>query len=73
LGARLPTRLWRSGPSDNEIWRISLPVDLAPGQYQVFTGLYRKSDLERVAVRDSAGALYADARVPVGSLTIENS
>lgn len=73
LGARLPTRLWRSGLSDNEIWRISLPVDLAPGQYQVFTGLYRKSDLERVAVRDSAGALYADARVPVGSLTIENS
>ncbi len=73
LGARLPTRLWRSGLSDNEIWRISLPVDLAPGQYQVFTGLYRKSDLERVAVRDSAGALYADARVPVGRLTIENS
>ena len=73
LGVRLPTRLWRSGLSDNEIWRISLPVDLAPGQYQVFTGLYRKSDLERVAVRDSAGALYADARVPVSSLTIENS
>ena len=73
LGARLPTRLWRSGLSDKEIWRIPLPVDLAPGQYQVFTGIYRRNDLERVPVRDSAGALYADARVPVGSLTIANS
>ena len=73
LGARLPTRLWRSGLADGELWTILLPANLAPGLYHVFTGLYRLSDLERMAVSDSDGALYADARVPVGSLTIERS
>ena len=73
LGARLPTRLWYSGLADAETWEIPLPADLAPGQYVVFTGLYRASDLERLEASYAAGGQFLDARVPLGSLTIERA
>ncbi len=71
LGARLPTRLWYSGLRDSEIWQVPLPADLAPGQYEVFTGLYRQSDFERIPASDADGAPYVDARVPLSSLIIQ--
>ncbi len=71
LGARLPTRLWYSGLADSETWQVPLPADLAPGRYEVFSGLYRARDKERVAVRDPAGDYFPDARVPLGSLVVE--
>jgi len=71
LGARLPTRLWYAGLTENETWDLPLPSDLATGQYRVFTGLYRLSDKERIPVSDVNGAPFADARVPLGSLMIE--
>ena len=71
LGPRLPTRLWYNGLSDRETWQVPLPADLAPGQYKVFTGLYRQSDLERAPARDDDGMPFLDGRVPLGSLTIE--
>ena len=71
LGPRLPTRLWYAGLADSETWEAPLPADLAPGRYQVFTGLYRTRDRERIPVSDSLGNPVRDARVPLGSLTIE--
>ena len=71
LGPRLPTRLWYNGLIDSETWQVPLPADLAPGQYDVFTGLYRQSDLERAPARDADGKPFLDGRVPLGSLTIE--
>ncbi len=71
LGARLPTRLWYSGLADTETWAIPLPAELAPGRYLVWTGLYRASDLERLAAADAAGAPYPDARAPLGAIVIE--
>ena len=73
LGARLPTRLWYSGLADAENWQVPLPADLAPGRYKVFTGLYRASDLERLAASDAEGTSFADAVVPLGILTIERT
>jgi len=73
LGPRLPTRLWYSGLSEREIWEVPLPADLAPGQYRALTGLYRLSDKERIPASDVNGRLFADARVPLGSLTIEGA
>ncbi|MCY4020899.1 MAG: hypothetical protein OXG39_15910 [Chloroflexi bacterium] len=70
LGARLPTRLWYRDLSDSETWRVPLPADLAPGLYQVFTGLYRTRDQERVSASDSDGRPFVDARVPLGNLII---
>ena len=71
LGARLPTRLWYRGLADSETWQVPLPADLAPGRYDVFSGLYRARDKERIPVRDAAGDYFLDARVPLGSLVIE--
>ncbi len=71
LGARLPTRLWYSGLADSETWNVPLPADLVPGLYQAFTGLYRQRDLARVPAKNVNGEQFADARVPLGSLTIE--
>ena len=71
LGPRLPTRLWYNGLIDSETWQVPLPADLVRGQYNVFTGLYRQSDLERMPARDADGMSFLDGRVPLGSLTIE--
>ncbi len=71
LGARLPTRLWYPGLSDSETWRVPLPADLAPGQYSVFTGIYRARDGERIPATDVDGTPFVDARVPLGNLFIE--
>ena len=71
LGARLPTRLWYSGLADSEVWSVPLPADLAPGRYDVFTGLYRARDGERVPATDAEGAPWLDNRVAIGSLTVE--
>ena len=71
LGPRLPTRLWYSGFADSEIWQVPLPDDLAPGRYNVFTGLYRTRDLERLSVEDVDGAPYIDALVPLGAITMK--
>ena len=71
LGARLPARLWYSGLADRETWLVPLPAELEPGQYAVFTGLYRRSDGERLPASDDRGKPYVDARAPLGRVTIE--
>ncbi len=55
LGENLPTRLWYAGLRDEATWQVTLSDDMAPGRYEVFTGLYRASDLARVPVTDAAG------------------
>ena len=70
LGERLPTRLWYEGLRDTEAWQITLPADLASGNYAIYTGLYRLSDLARLPVHDSDDMPLPDARVPLGFLTI---
>ena len=71
LGDRLPTRLWYKGLADSEVWQAPLPADLAPGRYEVFTGLYRTRDLERVPASDADGVAWLDGRVSLGILLIE--
>ena len=70
LGSRLPTRLWYSGLSDSEIWKVPLPTDLAARSYTVYTGLYRMRDKERVIARGANGAPFLDARVPLGNMLV---
>lgn len=71
LGPRLPTRLWYAGLAETEVWEIPLPVDFAPGRYDVYTGLYRASDLERLPASAIDGTAFADGRVKLGSLIVE--
>ena len=72
LGPRLPTRLWYKGLADSETWRVPLPADLAPGDYAVYTGLYRVADQARSRAVDDAGQSWRDARVLLGSIRIES-
>ena len=71
LGERLPTRLWYEDLADHEAWQVPLPADLAPGRYDVFTGIYRARDRERVPASSADGNAFLDARVPLGNLVIE--
>ena len=71
LGARLPTRLWYSGMVDAETWAAPLPADLTPGTYDLYTGLYRLSDNERLPVSSADGRRFPDARVPIGVVAVE--
>ena len=71
LGRRLPTRLWYSGLEDRETWQVPIPADLAPGSYNIFTGLYRARDNVRVPVSDAEGRPWVDARVSLGILTLD--
>ncbi len=73
LGARLPTRLWYAGLVDSVTWEVPLPADLAAGRYAVLTGLYRKSDRERLPAKDADGTPYVDARVPLGFMVIDGA
>ena len=70
LGERLPTRLWYAGLADSERWEIPLLADLAPGRYDVFTGLYRLRGVERLPAADASGRPYLHDRVPVGSIVV---
>lgn len=72
LGARLPTRLWYTGLADQETWQFTLPADLPPGRYRLYTGLYRLSDMMRMTVVDDLGDPLPDARLPLGSIEIKS-
>ena len=71
LGARLPTRLWQAGLADSESWHVPVPADIAPGQYQAYTGLYRFSDMQRLPASDADGQRWLEARAPLGSIVLE--
>ena len=72
LGARLPTRLWYAGLADQETWQFTLPADLPAGRYQLYTGLYRLSDLARMTVYDVFGESLPEARLPLGFIQIQD-
>ena len=71
LGLRLPTRLWYVGLQASEAWRFTLPADLQPGRYAIYSGLYRLSDMQRLSVTLADGTQPADARIPLGTILIE--
>ena len=72
LGLRLPTRLWYAGLQDPaRCGSFTLPADLQPGRYSIYSGLYRLSDLQRLGVTLADGAQPADARIPLGTILIE--
>ena len=73
LGERLPTRLWYARMLDRETWQVDLPLDLAAGIYEIYTGLYRASDRERLPAFGQAGSRWLDDRVPLGEIRIEQS
>lgn len=72
LGPRLPTRLWYAGLRDGEQWAFTVPADLAAGRYDVYTGLYRLTDMQRLELTLADGRRPEERRIPLGSIVIGN-
>lgn len=71
LGNRLPMRLWYAGMLDTETWLLTVPDDVPPGEYAVYSGLYSLRDMQRLSTKDADGIAFADARAPLGSVRID--
>ena len=71
LGRRLPTRLWYAAMQDSETWQVVAPLDAAPGEYDVYTGLYRPQDISRLPAYDADGNEYVHARAHLGTIYVE--
>ena len=50
---------------------FTLPADLQPGRYSIYSGLYRLSDMQRLGVTLADGTQPVDARIPLGIILIE--
>ncbi len=52
----VPTSIWPAGGVIQEVTWLSLPPDLPPGRYNIYVGLYRPDNLERLPLRhDTSG------------------
>ncbi len=51
-------------------WEISLPADLAPGIYEVYTGLYTVEGIVRQPVADAQGQPVPDYSIHLGTIRI---
>lgn len=71
-GARFPTGAWRAGDRILGEFEIALDGGLAPGRYELWTGLYRSESQgeERLAVVES-GQPVEDNRVLLGTVDVK--
>jgi hypothetical protein len=72
-GARFPTRYWRSDDRIVSEFPLALPVELAPGVYDVWLGLYETASggARRLPVTDAAGLPSGDGEVRIGEIRVE--
>ena len=56
-GVYLPSTLWRSGDVIADRFHLTLPADLAPGEYTLLAGFYDPATGERIAEPLAVGAL----------------
>ena len=56
------TTLWREGDTLLDVYDLTLPADLPPGEYRLITGLYDLATLQRLPVQlDGSGAGPGDS------------
>ncbi len=70
LGSIFPTSLWPVGETIRETSDLPLPPDLAPGEYELWAGLYLLETGERLPVTHDASGENA---VMLGRLQVANS
>jgi hypothetical protein len=69
LGSLYPTTLWPVGETIREMNEdLSLPVDLPPGDYELWVGLYLLETGERLPVQNDTSGENA---VKLGALRVE--
>ncbi len=69
FGGRFPTSDWPAGHALRDEWQVSLPPELAPGDYQLVFGLYDAQTLERLPLQ-VAGEALQDGLLPLGRLQV---
>ncbi len=69
FGGRFPAPDWPVGHTLRDHWRITLPAQLAPGEYRLVYGLYDTQTQERLALQ-LAGRPVADGLLPLGTLKV---
>jgi hypothetical protein len=69
LGA-CPTDSWVAGEYLRDVYRIVLPAQLPPGEYQLEIGMYDPTTVRRLPVLDSSGSPLPDDRLLFGDLRI---
>jgi len=68
FGGRFPTKDWPAGLNVVDEWTLALPEDMDAGTYDVYTGLYDVTTMERMAVTDSSGAGVEHNAIHLGSI-----
>ena len=69
FGGRFPTSDWPAGHALRDNWQVTLPEELAPGDYQLVFGLYDARTLERLPLQ-VAGADVRDGLLPLGQVRV---
>ena len=54
LNGFYPTAAWKAGVTVAEVYQITVPVDLAPGEYRLITGIYDPATNERLTVLEGS-------------------
>ncbi len=66
-----PTTDWPVNMRAVDKWEAKIPADLPAGTYNVYTGLYDLSNMQRSSVVDGDGQPQPDNRIFLGSITYE--
>lgn len=69
-GESFPTTAWPAEMRERAHWNVPLPADLAPGVYEVYTGLYTLGSIERQPVADAKGQPVPDFSIRLGAVRI---
>lgn len=63
-GGFYPTSAWKIGESVHDSYTLDLPASLAPGDYTLITGIYRRDNLERLHLA-GGGDAYQLSVIPL--------
>ncbi len=65
-----PTSAWEPGRTFRDDYQIEIPVDLAPGAYELRVGLYRLADFTRLPVQGPEGRV-TDSAIILGQARVQ--
>jgi hypothetical protein len=70
LRGLFPTDRWIVGETIRDRHTLTIPTDLAPGDYAIEIGMYDPATLARLPARDADGASLPDDRVVMGTVRV---
>jgi 4-amino-4-deoxy-L-arabinose transferase-like glycosyltransferase len=71
-GARYPTRVWAAGDQILGEMAVQLPVELSPGEYSVWLGVYESASagVARLPLAESDGRTVSHDMIEIGSIMV---